>query len=100
MLRRPAAFLSGGLFLGPLSPPASRLQRDRACTHPMAMKRLLEQHIDALQDDDRIVFVLCALAELSVEETAAALGIPEALVRTRFFRARGLVRESLGPNAD
>jgi RNA polymerase sigma-70 factor (ECF subfamily) len=66
----------------------------------MAMKRLLEQRIDALPDDERIVFVLRALEELSVEETAAALGIPEATVRTTFFRARGLVRESLARNVE
>ncbi len=85
MLRRRAAFLYGAFF--------SQLKRDRACTHPMAMKRLLEQRIDSLPDDDRIVFVLRALEELTVEETAAALGIPEAAVRTRFFRARGVVRD-------
>jgi RNA polymerase sigma-70 factor (ECF subfamily) len=38
--------------------------------------------------------------ELTVEETAAALGIPEATVRTRFFRARGLLREALSREMD
>jgi RNA polymerase sigma-70 factor (ECF subfamily) len=33
-------------------------------------------------------------------ETAAALGIPEATVRTRFFRARSLLRESLSRELD
>jgi RNA polymerase sigma-70 factor (ECF subfamily) len=35
-----------------------------------------------------------------VEETAACLGIPEATVRTRFFRARSLLRESLAREID
>jgi len=35
------------------------------------------------------------MEEMTVEETAASLGIPEATVRTRYFRARGLLRESL-----
>jgi RNA polymerase sigma-70 factor (ECF subfamily) len=39
--------------------------------------------------------MLRAVQELSVEETAAALHIPEATVRTRFFRARGQLREAL-----
>jgi RNA polymerase sigma-70 factor (ECF subfamily) len=44
--------------------------------------------------------MLRALEELSVEETAAALQIPEPTVRTRFFRARGLLRESLARDID
>lgn len=39
--------------------------------------------------------VLRAVEEMTVEETAATLGIPESTVRTRFFRARGLLREAL-----
>ena len=64
------------------------------------MTRLLEQRIDALPDGYRAVFVLRAVEELSVEETAAALDIPDATVRTRFFRARGLLRESLARDID
>jgi len=64
------------------------------------VRRLLESRIDALPDDYRAVFVLRAVEELSVEETAAALGIPEATVRTRHFRARGLLRESLAREID
>jgi DNA-directed RNA polymerase specialized sigma24 family protein len=36
-----------------------------------------------------------AVEEMSVEEVAQALEIPEATVRTRFFRARSLLRETL-----
>lgn len=46
------------------------------------------------------MFVLRALEEFSVEETAKALDIPEATVRTRFFRARGLLREALAREID
>ncbi len=59
-------------------------------------RRLLEAHIDALPDVYRAVFMLRAIDELSVEETATALGIPEATVRTRYFRARRLLREWIG----
>jgi RNA polymerase sigma-70 factor (ECF subfamily) len=61
---------------------------------------LIERHIDALPEIFRTVFVLRALEELSVEETAASLDIPEATVRTRFFRARGLLREALAREID
>jgi RNA polymerase sigma-70 factor (ECF subfamily) len=64
------------------------------------MRRLLETRIDALPDAFRAVFVLRALEELNVEETAACLGIPPATVRTRFFRARSLLRESLSREID
>jgi RNA polymerase sigma-70 factor (ECF subfamily) len=64
------------------------------------LRRILEKRIDALPDDDRVVFVLRALEELTVEETAAALGISEATVRTRYFRARGLLRELLARDVD
>ncbi len=64
------------------------------------VRRLIEKRIDALPDQFRAVFVLRAVEELSVEETAAALDIPEATVRTRFFRARSLLRESLSREMD
>ena len=64
------------------------------------MRRILEMRIDALPEAYRTVFMLRALEELSVEETAAALQIPEPTVRTRFFRARGLLRESLARDID
>jgi len=63
-------------------------------------RRLLEAKIDELPDAFRTVFVLRAVEELSVEETAAALDIPEATVRTRFFRAKGLLREALSQEID
>jgi RNA polymerase sigma-70 factor (ECF subfamily) len=64
------------------------------------MRHLLEAQIDALPDDYRVVFVLRAVQEMSVEETAEALGIPQATVRTRLFRARSLLREGLATKID
>ncbi len=63
-------------------------------------RRLLECKIDALPDAFRTVFVLRALEELTVEETAASLAIPAATVRTRYFRAKGLLREALAREID
>lgn len=64
------------------------------------MRRVMEAHIDALPEIFRTVFMLRAVEELSVEETAQALQVPPATVRTRFFRARGLLRESLSRELD
>jgi len=64
------------------------------------LRRLMETRIDLLPDAYRSVFVLRAVEELSVEEVAAALDLPQATVRTRFFRARGLLREGLSRDVD
>ena len=64
------------------------------------VRRLMEARIDRLPDAFRTVFMLRAVEELSVEEIAVALDIPEATVRTRFFRARGLLREGLARDVD
>lgn len=63
-------------------------------------RRLLEHKIDQLPTAFRTVFILRALEEMSVEETAACVGITEATVRTRFFRAKSLLRESLAREID
>jgi RNA polymerase sigma-70 factor (ECF subfamily) len=63
-------------------------------------RRLIEANIDALPDAYRVVFVLRAVQELSVEETSEALGIPKATVRSRFSRARSLLREALSKEMD
>ncbi len=64
------------------------------------LRKLLEAHIDRLPDAFRTVFMLRAVEEMSVEEVAQALAIPEATVRTRFFRARSLLREGLASHID
>lgn len=89
---------AGAANVVPLEAAADLQAREERGDH--MLRRLLEKRIDALPDDYRAVFVLRALEELSVEETAAALGIPEPTVRTRFFRARGLLRESLAQEVD
>ena len=64
------------------------------------MRKMLEARIDTLPEAFRSVFVLRALEEMSVEETAVALGLNEATVRSRFFRARALLREWLSRDID
>jgi RNA polymerase sigma factor (sigma-70 family) len=64
------------------------------------MRELLERKLDTLPEAFRLVFVLRSVEELSVEETAQTLGIPEATVRSRYFRAKGLLREALAQEID
>ncbi len=64
------------------------------------IRSLLATHVDALPSDLRAVFVLRSVEDLSVDETARCLDIPEATVRTRHFRARALLRDSLARDID
>jgi RNA polymerase sigma factor (sigma-70 family) len=64
------------------------------------MHTLLERKIDALPESFRAVFVLRSVEELTVEETADCLGIPAETVRSRHFRAKGLLREALAREID
>lgn len=64
------------------------------------LRRALEARIDELPDAFRTVFVLRAIQEMSVEEVAECLGVNEATVRTRHFRARAMLREALAREID
>jgi len=64
------------------------------------LRKVLETHIDRLPDLYRTVFVLRAVEEMSTEEVAEALEMPEATVRTRYSRARDLLRVSLTRDID
>ena len=64
------------------------------------MRRLIERKIDQLPDGYRTVFMLREVEDMTVEETAAALDIPPATVRTRLFRAKVRLREALAQELD
>jgi len=75
-------------------------ERPDAAALRAELRDLLERRIDALPEPFRIVFVLRDVEEMSVEEAAECLDIPAATVRTRAFRARALLRESLSRDLD
>ena len=64
------------------------------------MRRLIERKIDELPEGYRTVFMLREVEDMTVEETATALGIPAATVRSRLFRAKARLRESLAEELD
>ncbi len=64
------------------------------------LRALLEHKLDQLPESFRQVFVCRCVEEMTVEETAQCLRIPEATVRTRHFRARSLMREALAQEVD
>ena len=75
-------------------------ERPEAAAMRAELRGLLERRIDALPEQFRVVFVLRDVEEMSVEETAECLDVPPATVRTRAFRARALLRESLSRDLD
>ena len=68
------------------SPEASLLDTER--------RAVLLAAVDALPDDQRLVISLRYFAELSEEETAAALDLPRGTVKSRAARALERLRES------
>jgi len=72
---------------------------DRALARAQ-LRALLERKLDQLPASFRVVFICRSVEEMSVEETAACLDIPEATVRSRHFRAKSLLRESLAQEVD
>ena len=62
------------------------------------LRQLLERAVAELPDAFRAVFVLRDVEGLSVEETAEALDILPATVKTRLLRARRKLREALAPD--
>lgn len=78
-------------FMGADAPsPESQLARSQ-------IAKLLEAAIARLPDDFRAVFVLRDIEDMSVEETAEALGLMPQTVKTRLFRARRTLRRDLDP---
>ena len=64
------------------------------------VRRMLERRIDELPVAFRAVFVMREVEDMTVQETAECLSIPEATVRTRLLRARALLREALARDLD
>jgi len=95
-LQRP----SGGASATPLDLADERSASPSEVTFRAEVRRILERRIDELPLAFRTVFVMRDVQDMSVRETAEALGIPEATVRTRLFRARALLRAALQREID
>lgn len=64
------------------------------------LKETLKRGIESLDPKYREVFILRDVQDLSIAETAQALGISEANVKTRLLRARLMMRDVLAPGFD
>jgi RNA polymerase sigma-70 factor (ECF subfamily) len=74
--------------------PSSEASADQAM-HGSQVRAVLEKLIAALPEKLRAPFVLSTVEEMSPREVAATLGINEAAVRSRVFRARQILKEKL-----
>ncbi|HEX6155200.1 MAG TPA: RNA polymerase sigma factor [Burkholderiales bacterium] len=95
--------LQGGVEVDQINPTTTEPSMDQGpenAARRAEIRKLLEKRIDALPGAYRPVFMLRAVEEYSVEETAAILQIPAATVRSRFHRARSLLRERLASEVD
>jgi RNA polymerase sigma-70 factor (ECF subfamily) len=59
------------------------------------IRRAIERAVDDLPPAFRSVFIMRAVEEMSIEETAVCLGIPGDTVKTRFHRANKQLRRAL-----
>lgn len=59
------------------------------------LKILINSYVDSLPEDFRIVFVLRAVEQISVKQSAEILQIKEETVKTRLFRAKALLRKKI-----
>jgi len=82
------------------SMPANPDEEPESTAMRTQIRQQIEARIDTLPDQFRSVFMLRGVEELSVEEVSVALDIPEATVRSRFFRARSILREGLSRDID
>lgn len=64
------------------------------------MRSLLQRAIDSLPPIYRSVFILRAVQEMSVDETATCLQVSADVVKTRYLRARSLLRDALGAQVE
>lgn len=64
------------------------------------IRQVLEHKVGQLPEIFRIVFVMRSIEELEVQEIADTLSISPETVRSRNFRARGMLREALARELD
>jgi RNA polymerase sigma-70 factor (ECF subfamily) len=64
------------------------------------LRQALAKALDSLPEKYRTVLILRDVQQLSIKETAEALGLSEANVKTRLCRARLQMRDALAPGFD
>ncbi len=89
---REGAYVMADLVSGLPSPEQSAARGE--------LRRLLESAVDSLPDAYRMVFILCGVEEMSVAETADCLDVEPGTVKTRYHRARKILKQNLSGLVD
>ena len=92
--RRPTVELAQAENVVPLPGISSTVNPEGAVAR-REVRRVIERAVDELPANFRTVFMLRAIEQMSVGETAALLGIPAETVKTRFHRANRMLRQAL-----
>lgn len=74
--------------------PIRAAQSDKAFASAQ-MEQLLQEAIDALDEDQRAVVILRDVEELSIEEICEITGLPDGTVKSRLHRARLVLRKKM-----
>ncbi len=61
--------------------------------HRAQLRKLIDEILEAMEPDQRAVFVLFELEEMTTAEIASLLGVPEGTVSSRLRRARAVFHE-------
>ncbi|CAN5739176.1 sigma-70 family RNA polymerase sigma factor [soil metagenome] len=61
---------------------------------------LLQEALDRLSADQRIAVILCDVQRFSYEEASQIIGVPPGTVKSRAFRGRERLRQSLGSDPE
>ena len=96
--RRPTVGIDEVADLLPAGGAVAGLDDDASPERAIArneVRRAIERAVDRLPAQFRAVFILRAVEEMSIAETAASLGIPCDTVKTRLHRANKLLRQAL-----
>jgi RNA polymerase sigma-70 factor (ECF subfamily) len=94
------SIVSWACSMEPVAEVADAAERPDEAIARAQMRSVLERRVGELPETFRVVFMMRSVEELSVEETAQSLGISEETVRSRHFRAKGMLRESLARDID
>lgn len=88
-----AAQSQGGLIIA--FPITGEAETPEANAARMQIRQLIEEAVDDLPDDFRVVFIMRDVEDCSTQETADFLDIRTETVKTRLHRARRLLRTAL-----
>jgi RNA polymerase sigma-70 factor (ECF subfamily) len=91
-LDEPSAYQLAELLLARESAPAARMLREE-------LRYRVRKAIDRLSPEFREVLILRQIEQLTVEEIAAVLAVPQGTVKSRHFRALAQMRELLDESA-